>query len=104
MDPLLALPAAVIVSIAVFQVRRCVVEGQPGRIADLAESPVPTVELDYLRARVPERDHAVRTPVTGGVSLGARLLAADRRSSRTDIRAQGAIRRRRRGEPLVARR
>lgn len=100
MEAVLAVPAVVIVATAVFQVRRA---RAPHTIVDLTTPPAPPVDLDFLQARVPESEHAALMPISGEVCLGARLLAADRRSG-TNGNAPVVVHRRRRGEPLVARR
>lgn len=91
-------PAAVIVTVTVFQLVRLRRRQGEGQIVDLTDAPVPAVDLDFLRARAPEAEWDVQAPVTSEVSLGARLLAADRNAASRRVVVH---QRRQRGEPLV---
>lgn len=95
----MVVPAAVIVSVAVFQLVRLRRRHVAVEIVDLTDAPAPAVDLDFLRARAPEADRVVQAPVTSEVSLGARLLAADRNAASRRVVVH---QRRQRGEPLVA--
>ncbi len=102
MDSLLAAPAAMLVVIATYQVRRALVERRRGTVLDLTD-PAPRVDLEYLQARTREHDREVVAPMASEVSLGARLLAADRSGAHRSAPVV-VVHRRRRSKPLVAQR